>query len=65
MQHTYTIGSRTFVLDRAKAEAALGAKRPVQAAPTVAQPVLVESPAGVEACSINAMRTGEECEACQ
>jgi ribonucleoside-diphosphate reductase beta chain len=27
MQQTYTIGSRTFVLDRAKAEAALGAKR--------------------------------------
>ena len=29
MQTTYTIGSRTFVLDRAKAEAALAAKRVV------------------------------------
>src|ERR1700685_4247370 len=28
-QQTYTIGSRTFVLDRAKAEAALAAKRVV------------------------------------
>jgi ribonucleoside-diphosphate reductase beta chain len=29
MQKTYTLGDRTFVLDRAKAEAALAAKRVV------------------------------------
>lgn len=35
MQHTYTIGPRTFVLDRAKAEAALAAKRVVGGRPTM------------------------------
>jgi ribonucleoside-diphosphate reductase alpha chain len=43
-------------------------KSTVQAAAAVSQPAPIEpSPtsAAVEACSINAMRTGEECEACQ
>jgi ribonucleoside-diphosphate reductase beta chain len=120
MQKTYTLGSRTFVLDQAKAEAALAAKRVVGGRETMTfnllplrygwayelyrtmkanhwEPEDVQMAKDIEqwrsagalsdidrwivrnylrtlgasaiekatVCSIEAMRNGEECEACQ
>jgi ribonucleoside-diphosphate reductase alpha chain len=66
-RHAWHAGLKTTYYLRTLGASAIE-KSTVQAAAAVSQHALTEpSPtsAAVEACSINAMRTGEECEACQ
>jgi ribonucleoside-diphosphate reductase alpha chain len=67
-RHAWHAGLKTTYYLRTLGASAIE-KSTVQAAAAVSEPTLIESSAGssaaAEACSINAMRTGEECEACQ